>query len=74
MALMRTPVPASWYDIVWARETTAALEAEYGVEPALERMPATEAVPMMLPQDSGLSADVCIMAGAAYFAAKKTLE
>jgi hypothetical protein len=40
----------------------------------LERMPATEAVPMMLPQDSGLSADVCIMAGAAYFAAKKTLE
>jgi hypothetical protein len=54
-------------------ETTAALDAEYGVDPALERRPATDAVPMMLPPAAGFSADVFIIAGAACFAAKKTL-
>lgn len=50
------------------------MDAEYGVDPALDRMPATDAVPMMLPPGVGLSADVLPMAGAAYLAARKTLE
>lgn len=74
MALTRTPVPVSWYEMVWARDTTAALEAEYGVLPALERSPATEAVPMMEPPAWGLSEDVICMAGEANLAAAKTLD
>lgn len=55
-------------------EMTAAFEAEYGVEPALERMPAVEAVAMMLPDDVGLEEEVFLIAGAACFAARNTLE
>jgi len=55
-------------------ETTAALEAEYGVGPAFERRPATDAVMMMLPEDAGFSADVFFMAGAACFAARNGLS
>lgn len=53
---------------------TAALEAAYGVVPAFDRMPATEAVAMMLPFGSGFSAEVCCMAGAACLAAATTLQ
>jgi hypothetical protein len=71
---MRIPVPASWKAMVCASETTAALEAEYGVLPALERRPATDAVAMMLPEAVGFSGDVLFMAGAACLAARKTLD
>jgi hypothetical protein len=54
-------------------DTTAALEAEYGVLPALERRPATEAVRMMLPDDVGFAVDVFRIAGAAYLAARNGL-
>ena len=73
MALTRTSVPASWNAVVCARDTTAALDAEYGVDPAFDRRPATDAVPMMLPPEEGFDAEVLVMAGAAYFAARKTL-
>lgn len=55
------------------RDTTAALEAEYSVEPALERRPATEAVAMMEPEGWGFDAEVCCMAVEACLVAKKTL-
>ena len=73
MALTRTPVPANWNAVVCASDTTAAFDAEYGVDPAFDRNPATDAVPIMLPPDKGFDADVLIMAGAACFAAKNTL-
>ena len=73
MALTRTPVPASWNAVVCASDTTAALDAEYGVDPAFDRRPATDAVPMMLPPEEGFDAEVLAIAGAAYFAARKTL-
>jgi hypothetical protein len=52
---------------------TAALDAEYGVLPAFERMPAVEAVKMILPDENGFSEEVICMAGAAYFAARNGL-
>lgn len=73
-AFIRIPVPASWKAMVCANEMTAALEAEYGVLPALERRPATDAVAMMLPEAVGFSGDVFFMAGAACLAARKTLD
>jgi hypothetical protein len=74
IALMRIPVPASWYATVWVIDTTAALDAEYGVEPALDRMPAVDAVAIKLPEAVGLEVDVFRMAGAACLAARKTLK
>jgi hypothetical protein len=74
MALTRIPDPVSWYDIVWTSEMTAAFDAEYGVAPALERRPATEAVAIMLPPGFGFSGDVRFIAGAACLAARKTLR
>jgi hypothetical protein len=43
------------------------------LEPALDRRPATEAVAIMEPPDESFSLFVFIIAGAAYFAARKTL-
>ena len=71
--MMRIPVLESWYEIDWARDTTAALEAEYGVVPALDLKPATEAVPTILPEADVFSEEVFIIAGAAYLAARNTL-
>lgn len=60
--------------MVWASEITAALDAAYGVVPALDRSPATDAVPMMLPDGAGFEGEVFCMAGAAYLAARNTLR
>jgi hypothetical protein len=72
-ALIRIPEPESWYDMDCASDTTAALEAEYGVVPAFDLNPATDAVPIILPEADVFSDDVFIIAGAAYLAAKNTL-
>lgn len=71
---MRTPVPESWYDMDCARDTTAALDAEYGAVPAFDLSPATDAVPIILPDADVFSDDVFIIAGAAYLAARNTLN